>query len=144
MAMKKGKTLVGLNIGSSSIKVAELKESKRGYTLTNYGKVALPPEAIVDGALMNATVIVDAISELINLKKIKTKDVATSISGHSVIIKKITTPNMSNEELEEYIQWEEEQYIPFDINDVNVDVQILSGQGDEAGQMDVLLFAAKR
>ena len=144
MAIKKGKNLVGLNIGSSAVKIAEIKGAKRGAVLTNYGKMPLPPEAIVDGALMNATVIVDAITELVNMKKIKVKDVATSISGHSVIIKKINMPTMSEDELEESIQWEAEQYIPFDINDVNVDVQILGGQDDESGQMDVLLVAAKR
>jgi len=144
MAMKKGKNLLGLNIGSSSVKIAELKPTKKGFQLINFGKISLPSEAIVDGALMNASAIVDAITELANSRKIKIKDVATSISGHSVIIKKISLPTMSAEELEESIGWEAEQYIPFDINDVNVDVQILGGQGDESGQMDVLLVAAKK
>lgn len=144
MAIKRGKNLLGLNIGSSSVKIAELKETKKGFQLLNYGKMPLPPEAIVDGALMNGTVIVDAITELVNQKKVKLKEVATSISGHSVIIKKISLPVMSEDELEESIQWEAEQYIPFDINDVNIDVQILSDKKDDSGQMDVLLVAAKR
>ena len=70
--------------------------------------------------------------------------VATSVSGHSVIIKKINLPQMTAEELEESIQWEAEQYIPFDINDVNIDVQILNTESTQAGQMDVLLVAAKK
>jgi type IV pilus assembly protein PilM len=98
----------------------------------------------VDGALMNANVISEAISELISSHKIKTKDVATAVSGHSVIIKKISLPSMTDEELEESIQWEAEQYIPFDINDVNIDVQILNTESTQAGQMDVLLVAAKK
>ncbi|MCH8852336.1 MAG: type IV pilus assembly protein PilM, partial [Planctomycetes bacterium] len=102
------------------------------------------PEAIVDGALMNSTVIVDAISDLVSNHRIKVKDVATSVSGHSVIIKKISLPSMTDEELEESIQWEAEQYIPFDINDVHIDVQRLSSSANEAGQMDVLLVAAKK
>ena len=141
----KSKGLIGLDIGSSAIKVVELQEGgKRGYTLINFGMVPLPPEAIVDGALMNATVIAEAISELISSHKIKTRDVATAVSGHSVIIKKISLPSMTDEELEESIQWEAEQYIPFDINDVHIDVQRLSAQANESGQMDVLLVAAKK
>jgi type IV pilus assembly protein PilM len=105
----------------------------------------LPPEAIVDGALMNSTAIVQAVQELMSELKVKGKDVAIGVSGHSVIIKKIQMPRMSQEELEESIQWEAEQYIPFDVKDVNIDTQILDGGGNDAtGQMDVLLVAAKK
>jgi type IV pilus assembly protein PilM len=93
---------------------------------------------------MNSTAVVDAIQELFQAHKIKHKEVATSVSGHSVIIKKINLPQMTPEELEESIQWEAEQYIPFDINDVNIDVQILNTESTQAGQMDVLLVAAKK
>ncbi|MCK6550646.1 pilus assembly protein PilM [Myxococcota bacterium] len=143
--MAKGKLAVGLDIGSGSVKVCHLKPAKRGnYQLQAFGMVQLPPEAIVDGALMNSTAVVDAIQELFASQKIKHKEVATSVSGHSVIIKKINLPQMSPEELEESIQWEAEQYIPFDINDVNIDVQILNTESTQAGQMDVLLVAAKK
>jgi type IV pilus assembly protein PilM len=143
--MAKSKLAVGLDIGSGSIKVCQLKPAKRGnYQLQAFGMVQLPPEAIVDGALMNSTAVVDAIQELFTTQKIKHKEVATSVSGHSVIIKKINLPQMSPEELEESIQWEAEQYIPFDINDVNIDVQILNTESTQAGQMDVLLVAAKK
>lgn len=143
--MAKGKLAVGLDIGSGSIKVCVLKPAKRGnYQLMAFGMVQLPPEAIVDGALMNSTAVVDGIQELFASQKIKHKEVATSVSGHSVIIKKINLPQMSPEELEESIQWEAEQYIPFDINDVNIDVQILNTESTQAGQMDVLLVAAKK
>ncbi len=140
----KNKGLIGLDIGSSAIKVVELSESKRRYGLLNFGMIALPPEAIVDGAMMNATRIAEAVGELVNNHKIKTKEVATAISGHSVIIKKISLPAMTDEELEESIQWEAEQYIPFDINDVHIDVQRLGNKTTEGGQMDVLLVAAKK
>jgi type IV pilus assembly protein PilM len=93
---------------------------------------------------MNSTAVVDGIQELFASQKIKHKEVATSVSGHSVIIKKINLPQMTAEELEESIQWEAEQYIPFDINDVNIDVQILNTESTQAGQMDVLLVAAKK
>jgi len=124
-----------------------LKEQrKRGqvsYALQSFGMKPLPPEAIVDGALMNSTAIVQALQELLTELKIKSKDVAIGVSGHSVIIKKIQMPRMSQEELEESIQWEAEQYIPFDINDVNLDYVPLNtpGSGDN---IDVILVAVKK
>jgi len=144
MALLGGKKgVIGLDIGSSSIKVAELRETKKGYALQNFGMATLPPEAIVDGALMNSAAIVEAIQTLINERKIKTREVVTSVSGQSVMIKKIPLPAMTEEELEDQIQWEAEQYIPFDINDVNLDFQILK-PGDDEGNMEVLLVAAKK
>ncbi|HEX5748699.1 MAG TPA: type IV pilus assembly protein PilM [Archangium sp.] len=147
--MAKGKLALGLDIGSTSVKMILLKEQrKRGqvsYALQSFGMKPLPPEAIVDGALMNSTAIVQALQELMTELKIKNKEVAIGVSGHSVIIKKIQMPRMSQEELEESIQWEAEQYIPFDVKDVNIDTQILDAGGNDAtGQMDVLLVAAKK
>jgi type IV pilus assembly protein PilM len=143
--MARSKPVVGLDIGSSSIKMIQLKETKHGFALHNLGVAPLPPEAIVDGALMNSTAIVDAIQELMAAQGVKRgKPAALAISGHSVIIKKIAMPVMTREELEESIQWEAEQYIPFDISEVNLDVEILQPEGNEAGQMDVLLVAAKK
>jgi len=135
--------LIGLDIGSSSVKVCQLKETKRGYQLSSFSMIPLPPEAIVDGSIMNATAVVDAIRELIASQKIKAKEAAVSVSGVSVILRKINLPVMTLEELEESIQWEAEQYIPFDINDVYIDVAILNEHNDQ-GQMDVLLVAAKK
>src|SRR3954466_162905 len=146
--MAKSKLALGLDIGSSSVKLVQLKEAKRGYILDAFGVAALPPEAIVDGALMNSTAIVEAIRGLVAQYKLKNREAAIGVSGHSVIIKKISMPKMTQEELEESIQWEAEQYIPFDVKDVNIDTQILaSADSDEqtaAGQMDVLLVAAKK
>lgn len=147
--MALGKLALGLDIGSKSVKLVQLKCQRRrgqfGYLLQNFGMKALPLEAIVDGALMNSTAIVQAMQALLEELKIKQKEVAISVSGHSVIIKKISMPKMTQEELEESIQWEAEQYIPFDVKDVNIDTQILNdGQSDAAGQMDVLLVAAKK
>jgi len=142
--MAKAKNVIGLDIGSSAVKLVHLKEAKRGYQLQNFGTTQLPPEAIIDGALMNSTVIVSTIRDLIQSQRVRHKEVGIAISGHSVIIKKITLPAMTDEELEESIQWEAEQYIPFDINDVNIDVQVLTPEPSEQGQMDVLLVAAKK
>ena len=142
--MAKNKTAVGLDIGSSSVKLVQLKEKRGGFQLLAYGSAPLPPEAIVDGALMNSAAIVQAIQEVFAQQKVKAKEVAIGVRGHSVIIKKISLPRMTQEELDESIQWEAEQYIPFDVKDVNIDTQILTPDGDAAGQMDVLLVAAKK
>ena len=144
----KKKGLVGLDIGSSAVKAVELKSGGKGgaeHQLVNIGMEALPPEAIVDGAIMDSGAVIDAIQRLFTSQKIKTSDVATSVSGNAVIVKKISLPQMSPEELAESIHWEAEQYIPFDIQDVNLDYQVVGqGSGSAAGTMDVLLVAAKK
>jgi type IV pilus assembly protein PilM len=142
--MARKKLALGLDIGSSSVKLAQLRQTKRGYALVSLDTAPLPSEAIVDGALMNSAAIVQAIQDLVSQNKIRTKEVAIGVSGHSVIIKKISLPKMTQDELDESIQWEAEQYIPFDVKDVNIDTQILGDRGDASGQMDVLLVAAKK
>jgi type IV pilus assembly protein PilM len=141
-----GKTsLVGLDIGSSAIKAVEIaiKGRDKGFELRSLGIAPLQNEAIVQGAFLNQSAIVDAIGESIEIGRIKTKEVAVAVSGHSVIVKKVSLPAMTRDELEEQIQWEAEQYIPFDVNEVHLDFQILDTSESE-GQMDVLLVAAKR
>lgn len=141
--MAKRKNALGLDIGSSSVKLVQLKESKKGIQLAHFAMAPLPTETIVDGALMNSSAVVSAIEELVASQKLKNKEVAVSISGHSVIIRKISLPAMTKEELDDSIKWEAEQYIPFDVNDVYLDYQILQLR-PEQGQMDVLLVAAKK
>ena len=142
--MAREKTCLGIDIGASSVKLCQLKRTKTGYALQHFGLVPLPSESIVDGAIMNSPRIVEAIQELVAANRIKTKQVALAVSGHSVIIKKIPLPQMTPEELEESIQWEAERFIPFDIHDVNIDVQVVNAQSAQAGQMDVVLVAAKK
>lgn len=144
MIFSKSKNVVGLDIGSSAIKLVELKEKKGGtYSLVKLGLERLSPEAIVDGSIMDSSMVVETITKLNNDKQIKNSNYATSLSGHSVIIKKISLPAMSPEELSESIQWEAEQYIPFDINDVNLDYVPLTtaGTGDN---IEVILVAVKK
>ncbi len=140
----KKKDVIGLDIGSSSIKMVELREDRNGYKLQNLAISPLPPEAIVDGALMDSATIIDTIRDVIAASKTKSKDVVTSVSGHSVIVKKISLPFMTEAELEESIQWEAERYIPFDINDVNIDFQIFGSTQENPEVMDVVLVAAKK
>lgn len=141
--MAKGKYLLGLDIGASSVKACLLKDAKKGLQLAVFDQIDLPAEAIVEGAVMNSGAIVEAIRELLTRNKIRQKECALAVSGYSVIIKKVTLPLMTREELDESIQWEAEQYIPFDINDVYLDVEILTTRAAQ-GQMDVLLVAAKK
>jgi len=139
-----GKLLIGLDIGTSSIKFCQLKEGKRNYQLVNFGQAYLPPETIVDGAIIAGNTIIDTLKELFSAHKVKGRDVALSVSGHSVIIRKITLPTMTYQRLRESIQWEAEQYIPFDLNDVYLDFEILTPAESNRDQMDVLLVAAKK
>ncbi len=141
--MAEGKSLVGVDIGSSSIKVCQVRELKRGHSLAKVAFQPLAPQTVVDGHVMNSGAVVEALQKLFHDHKIKQRDVALSVSGQSVIIRKITVPLMTAAELDEQIQWEAEQHIPFDIKDVHVDYEVLRRR-PEAGQMDLLLVAAKR
>jgi type IV pilus assembly protein PilM len=138
--------LVGLDIGSSAIKVAQLKESKGRYFLQKFGVKPLEPEVIVDGTVMDEGRVVAVIRELFDEANIKNKHVAISISGHAVIVKKINLPPMPDEELEGQVKLAAEQYIPFDINEVNIDFHVLPPDmsGDGQGDMAVILVAAKK
>jgi type IV pilus assembly protein PilM len=140
----RAKGVVGLDIGSSAVKLVELRERKGSFQVQKVAVEGLSPEAIVDGSIMDSSLVVDAIHKLNDQAKVKNPNFATSLSGHSVIIKKIQVPAMSQEELAESIQWEAEQYIPFDINDVRLDYVVLSDTPPGEGQMDVLLVAVKR
>ena len=143
----KSKSVVGLDIGSSAVKAVELKPAGKGFRVAAYGEEPVPPDAIVDGAIIDAGAVAEAIRQVFERNKaFKGKDVCASLSGNAVIVKKITLPVMTESELDESIYWEAEQYIPFDIQDVNLDYQILdAGTGpDSRGSMEVLLVAAKK
>src|SRR3989454_10079518 len=140
----KAKTVVGLDIGSSAVKAVELKPAGKGFKVAAFAAEPIPPDSIVDGAIIDGAAVTDAIRRLFENTQFKSKDVAASLSGNAVIVKKINLPVMTEAELAESIYWEAEQYIPFDIQDVNLDYQILdAGTGPDAkGTMDVLLVAA--
>src|SRR5438094_476774 len=137
----KSRQLVGLDIGSSSIKAVELKSTKAGYELVSFGMETLAPDTVVDGAIMDAPQVANAISKIFEAQRIKTKNVATSVSGHSVIVKRVPLPLMTEEELYDRIPSEASQHIPFDIADVNLSYQLLESMDS---QMDVLLVAVKK
>jgi type IV pilus assembly protein PilM len=123
-----------------------LKAVGKGFKVVAFAIEPVPPDSIVDGAIIDGAAVADAIRRVFENKAFKTKEVAASLSGNAVIVKKINLPVMTAAELSESIYWEAEQYIPFDIQDVNLDYQILdAGTGAEStGTMDVLLVAAKK
>ncbi len=137
------KNVVGLDIGSSSIKAIELKKSKGQIEVTHIGFEPLASDIVVDSMIVDSGSVSSAISKIFTENTMKSRLVATSVSGHSVIVKKISIPTMSDQELGDHIGTEAAQHIPFDITDVNIDFQILSE--DLSGpQMDVLLVAVKK
>src|SRR5437660_7821325 len=137
------KSIVGLDVGSSSIKAVELRRTRAGIEVAHLALEPLAPDIVVDSMIVDSGTVSSAISKLFTENEIKTKAVATAVSGHSVIVKKISLPSMSDQELAETIEKEAAQHIPFDLGDVNLDYQILS---EETGnpQMDVLLVAVKK
>lgn len=139
----KSKTLVGVDIGSSAVKLVALKANGDSYQLAALGRQTLPHDTIVDGVIISKLPVVDAINKLFKSQNLRDDKVATSISGHSVIVKKVTLPEQSEQELDDSIQWEAEQYIPFDIGDVNLDYQIVRKHPD-LKKIEIILVAAKR
>ena len=144
MVFGKKDHLVGLDIGSAYIKVAELKISKKGNVLQKFGIVPVAAGAIVDGRIMDMPGLADTIRSLFKKQKIKEKNVAISTGGHSVVIKTISTAKVPDKELHKSIRTEAEQYIPYDIDDVNIDYQILGESEFSPDQMNVLLVAVKQ
>jgi len=159
MPIPKKNQLVGLDIGSHSVKLVEIDDSKKGMILKNFGTIGLPKDAIVEGTIKEIEIVASSIKNLFKMLHVKNKNVAASISGFSVIPKKISISKRDESELESSIQEEAEQYIPFDISDVNLDYEILTSEEEEvepeteteegakaqdSGLMDVMLVAAKK
>ena len=136
--------LIGLDIGSRTIKLGEILDTKKDRTLQTFGMAELPQGAIMEGRIKEPTVVADTIKKLVHDLKVKEQNVATSVAGYSVIIKRIIVGKMTDEELQESIQYEAEQYIPFDVQDVNIDFHIIGEHEANPNQMNVMLVAAKK
>ena len=140
--LKRGKkNLVGLDIGSSAVKAVELQTRRGAVELVSLGYENLPSDTIVDGQIMELNNVSNVVSNIFRSHQIKTDRVVAGVSGHSVIVKNIVVPQMSEEELEESIDWHAEEHIPFDIADVSLDYQI-TGRTHDA--LQVLMTACKR
>ncbi len=143
--MFKKKNPIGLDIGSAYIKAVQINDTKTGYELALFDMIPVQPGIIGDGVIADKNKLIISIKELLKKAGIKRNDAVISVSGHSsVIIKKITIPLMTEDELGASIKYEAEQYVPFDIKDVEIDFQILGPKLDEEGQMDVVLVAVKK
>ena len=134
------KNLVGLDIGSSSVKAVELQKKGNTVQLMSLGYENLQPDTIVDGQIMELNNVSNVIVNIFNEHTIKTHRVAAGVSGHSVIVKNIVLPQMSEEELQESFSWHAEEHIPFDIADVNLDYQVTRNSSDA---LHVLMAACK-
>lgn len=136
---------VGLDIGTDAVKMVQLLKKKNEVELISFGTAPFPPEAISDGVIVDANSIVEAIRKVVAESNTKIKEVKVGLSGRSVIVKKIKMPLMTEEELRDSIHWEAEQHIPFSIDEVVLDFQIISDEKNEKlKQMGVLLVAAKK
>lgn len=133
--------LVGLDIGSSSVKAVELTGKPGALSLVNLGFEGLQPDTVVDGQIMELNDVSGVISGLFASHQFKTDRVAAGVSGSSVIVKNIIVPQMTREELEESIDWHAEEHIPFEISDVSLDYQVV---GSGADSLHVLMAACKR
>ncbi len=139
------KKLVGLDIGSNSLKLAEIVSASGGYVLNRFRQIPLPPGVIVEGALENPVALTATVKELFRNSGCRGKGIVTSLSGNSVIVKKVTLAQMAETDLRELIRDEAGKYLPFDnMNDVNYDFQILGDNEYNPNQMDVIIVAAKK
>ncbi len=134
---------VGLDIGSGLIKLVQVSHRSGEPVLTKVAFASVVSDAIVEGEVMDPALVGDAIKGLMATAGIKTKQVVTAVGGRDVIIKKIAMDRMKEAEAREVIRWEAEQHVPFDMDNVELDFQILDPDG-EGLQMTVLLVAAKR
>ena len=142
--LSKDNLVVGVDIGSHAVKVCQLKRTDKGYSVVSCGSAVLPEGAVDDGTLVEPEIVAAAISNVFSNLKIKNKKVGISISGYSVIVKKVNLAAMDEDKLEEHIAAEAEQYIPFDIEDVYLDFQKLKSHKESIDRVDVMLVAAKK
>ena len=133
--------VVGLDIGTSAVKVVELKPKGAGYNLSGFGLARVPAGAIQGGEVRQPDAVQQTIRQALVNGGIQATEAVIGVSGGSVIAKRVSLPKMSESELGESIRWEAEQHIPFDIDDVNIDFQILRQDGP---QLEVMLVAVKK
>jgi type IV pilus assembly protein PilM len=136
--------MVGLDIGSSAVKAVVLRRGRGGWSLVAAGEAPMPEGSFQDGAAAEPTAVSEVVSSLFDSMKLRRARVASALSGHAVIVKRLTLPAMSPAELSEAIPWEAEQYIPFDLSEVQLDYQVVGTEQASKNSMDVLLVAAKK
>lgn len=145
MFLTRTRQVVGLDIGSHAVKMVVLRQAKGDlpFELAHFGVAELPDESIVDGAVAVPGAVAQSVSALLDQHKVKGRQVATSVSGNAVIVRRVSMTRRDPEELRESLPWEAEEYIPFDIEEVDLDFAILE-ENEEQDTMEVVLVAAKR
>lgn len=140
----KAESLIGIDISSTGIKLVELSGGQTSPKLESMSMVQIPRDAIVENTIIDSMVISQALKDALDAAKPSAKKVAFAVSGNAVIIKTVTMPVMSEFDLEAQIEFEADEYIPYDIEDVYLDFQILGEVADDPSQMEVVLAACKR
>lgn len=136
--------ILGLDIGSHSIKIVELSSNGTHHTIKCVGRTLVPPQAIIDGSIKEPDKVAEALTALISNLQPKAKYAATSIAGYSVIVKKIMVPYQDEAEIENNLIFEAEKYVPFEIEEVYVDFHVLNGKKEKSNETEIFLVAAKR
>ncbi len=137
-----GPTAVGLSIGTSAVKLVELKKTGKSWKLLHFGIVQLPDDLIVNREIVNSIAVTESIKALISQIKLKNTAVCTSLSGTSLIVRRMSLEVPNLRELQDQVFWEAEQYLPFDISEVVMDYQVLSRAKDL--KTDILFVAVKK
>src|SRR5688500_3976626 len=122
---RRGRQTVGLDIGSGFIKAAVIDHGKDEPRLMRLASLPLVSDAIVEGEVMDPPLVADTIRAVVQTLDVRGKDVVTAVGGRDVIVKKIPMERMSEADAREVIRWEAEQYVPFDMEHVQLDFQIL-------------------
>jgi type IV pilus assembly protein PilM len=135
--------VIGIDIGSHSIKLVELEKTPDGWKLKTLEMIQVEPGAIKDNQIISPDKVVAALKQLVKAHNLRGRKVALNVSGVGTVTKMISLPQMDEKELAGSILWEAEQYIPYDIKTVNVDTAILDPNAPD-NQMDVLLTCAKK
>lgn len=141
---KRKDNLIGLDAGSQNIKMARVDSTLRPIKLMSAGIIPVPADAFMEGRINRVELVAHSIRSLASNLKIKDKFVAASVSGYEVMIKKVELPTLTEEELDNRMQAELGQYIPYNLEEVDVDYQILGMAKERPNQMEVLLVAAKK
>lgn len=137
------KSIFGLDIGSSSVKLIEAQKKRGGFHMTAFSSVPLPEDTVVDGEIINHAAVVEAVKAAYKEARPRSNMVCLSVAGANVIIKHILMPQAKPQELEDQVYWEAEQYVPFDMNEISLDFEVVKEDAGD-GKMDVLLVAAKK
>jgi type IV pilus assembly protein PilM len=140
---------VGVDIGSSAVRAVAMRQGRNGWSLLAAGEAPVPDGCIEDGAVTDPTLVSQTVQQLLDSLGMRRASVTSALAGHAVIVKRLSLPAMSDAELAEAIPWEAEQYIPFDLADVQLDYQVLSGGESSKGEgskpgLEVLLVAARK